>query len=63
VTTTTPVVEIEAEEQAMTVIDKTPDVGAIAKALNDLGVKPRDVVAIFQALKEAGALQAELIII
>jgi flagellar P-ring protein FlgI len=32
----------------------------LAKALNTLGVTPRDVIAIFQALKEAGALQAEL---
>jgi flagellar P-ring protein precursor FlgI len=63
VTTTVPVVEVEEEKQSMMVVEKTPDVGAIAKALNDLGVKPRDVVAIFQALKEAGALQAELIII
>ena len=27
------------------------------------GVSPRDMVAIFQALKQAGALQCELIII
>jgi flagellar P-ring protein FlgI len=32
----------------------------LAAALNALGVTPRDVIAIFQALKEAGALQAEL---
>ncbi len=34
----------------------------IADALNLLKVKPRDLIAIFQALKEAGALQGELII-
>jgi flagellar P-ring protein precursor FlgI len=34
----------------------------IAQALNTLKVKPRDLIAIFQALKEAGALQGELII-
>jgi flagellar P-ring protein precursor FlgI len=37
-------------------------VGEIASALNELGVTPRDIVAIFQALKEAGALNAELTI-
>ena len=34
----------------------------ISDALNLLQVKPRDLIAIFQALKEAGALQGELII-
>jgi flagellar P-ring protein precursor FlgI len=32
----------------------------VVKALNAIGVSPRDLIAIFQALKEAGALQAEL---
>ena len=31
-------------------------------ALNTLGVSPRDLIAIIQALKESGALQAELVI-
>lgn len=35
----------------------------LAQALNALGVTPRDVIAIFQALKEAGALDAELVIL
>ena len=35
----------------------------VVKALNALGVSPRDLIAIFQALKAAGALQAELEII
>lgn len=35
----------------------------IAKALNSLKVTPRDIIAIFQALKEAGALKAELVIL
>ena len=34
----------------------------MANALNALKVKPRDLIAIFQALKEAGVLQAELVI-
>jgi flagellar P-ring protein FlgI len=34
----------------------------LAHALNTLGVTPRDVIAIFQALREAGALQAELVV-
>ncbi len=35
----------------------------IAEALNNLGAAPRDIIAIFQALKEAGALRAELVIL
>jgi flagellar P-ring protein precursor FlgI len=31
-------------------------------ALNSLGVTPRDLIAVFEALKEAGALQAELVV-
>src|SRR5581483_9713967 len=31
-------------------------------ALNSLGVTPRDLIAVFEALREAGALQAELVI-
>lgn len=35
----------------------------IAKALNKIGATPRDIIAIFQALKQAGALRAELVIL
>jgi flagellar P-ring protein FlgI len=35
----------------------------IVKAINQLGVSPGDLTAILQALKEAGALKAELIIL
>jgi flagellar P-ring protein precursor FlgI len=38
-------------------------VADVAAALNTLGVTPEDLVAILQALKEAGSLQAELLII
>jgi flagellar P-ring protein precursor FlgI len=43
--------------------DGGASVGDVAKALNALGVSPRDMIAIFQGLKEAGSLQAELVII
>jgi flagellar P-ring protein precursor FlgI len=32
----------------------------LIRALNSLGVTPRDTIAILEALKTAGALQAEL---
>ncbi len=44
-------------------IDGASNVQEVAAALNSLNVSPRDIIAVFQALKEAGALTAELIII
>ena len=34
----------------------------LVSALNSLGVTPRDLIAVFEALREAGALQAELVV-
>ena len=45
-----------------TVIPEAPTVEKLAAALNTLGVSTRDMMSIFQALKSAGALQADLII-
>ena len=36
---------------------------AVVRALNALGATPRDIIAIMQALKAAGALRAEIVII
>ncbi len=41
-------------------LKKSANVGELVKALNSLGVTPKDLVSILQALKAAGALQAEL---
>jgi flagellar P-ring protein precursor FlgI len=43
-------------------LPELPTVEKVASALNALGVTPRDMMAIFQTMKQAGALQAELII-
>ncbi|RMH60982.1 MAG: flagellar basal body P-ring protein FlgI [Calditrichaeota bacterium] len=51
------------EEQARNgVIRETTTVTDLALALNTLGLKPRDIIAVFQAIKQAGALRARLII-
>ncbi len=47
----------------MVAIPSASTVQDIATALNSLKVNPRDIIAIFQALKEAGALKAELVIL
>ena len=53
----------EAPGASLSVIPQTATVDDVVKALNALGVTPRDLIAIFQALKEAGALRAELVIL
>jgi len=57
--TTTGVVEPQAP---LAPFPELPTVNEVAKALNLLGATPRDMMTIFQALKQAGALQAELIV-
>lgn len=43
------------------VLREMPTIEKVAAGLNAIGVTPRDMMAIFQAMKQAGALQAELI--
>jgi len=45
------------------VLESGVSIGEVVRALNALGVTPRDLISILQALKAAGALQAELEII
>jgi flagellar P-ring protein FlgI len=42
-------------------VDQTFTVDELARVLNALGVSPRDLIAIFQALAESGLLHAELV--
>jgi len=44
------------------VIEELPTIDQLTTALNALGVTTRDMMSIFQSLKTAGALQAELIL-
>lgn len=43
-------------------VAKSVTVSELAKTLNAIGASPRDLIAIFNALKRAGALQAKLVI-
>lgn len=56
----TPVVT--QESNGAIALQRAATVQEVATALNSLRVSPRDVIAIFQAIKESGALVAELII-
>jgi flagellar P-ring protein precursor FlgI len=64
-TTVTPEQKVTAQEQKsnFVTLNKNATVEDLIRALNSLGVTPRDTIAILEALKAAGALQAELEII
>jgi flagellar P-ring protein precursor FlgI len=64
-TTVTEDVQTEAKEQEsrLIVVDETVTLGEVVRALNAVGVTPRDLVAILSALRSAGALQANLDVI
>ncbi|MHC5033418.1 MAG: flagellar basal body P-ring protein FlgI [Planctomycetota bacterium] len=48
------------QTSGLTVINRATTVSEVAQALNLLGASPRDIISIFQAMREAGALHAEL---
>jgi flagellar P-ring protein precursor FlgI len=54
--------EVTETKSSVVPLPEMPTVEEVASALNSLGVTPRDVMAIFETMKQAGALQAELII-
>ena len=64
-TVVTPQSDVQVQEgnNPLFIVESGVSIGEVVKALNALGVSPRDLIAIFQALKAAGALQAELEII
>jgi flagellar P-ring protein precursor FlgI len=65
-TVVTPDTEINVAEEKnklMVVAPERADLGSVVKALNAIGVSPRDLITVFQAIKASGALQADLEII
>jgi flagellar P-ring protein FlgI len=56
-------VTTELEDRPMAVINEGVTLSELVGALNALGVSPRDLVAILQAIEAAGALQADLEVI
>lgn len=55
--------EVKEQEAKLMVVEQGISIGEVVKALNAIGVSPRDLIAVFQAIKAAGALQADLEII
>ena len=65
VTTVTPKTDIEVKEEGrrMFVFDPGVSLDEIVRAVNNVGAAPGDLVAILEALRNAGALRAELLVI
>jgi flagellar P-ring protein precursor FlgI len=55
--------DVEEGESQLVTLDAGATLGDVVRALNVLGVSPRDIIAVMQALKAAGALRAELVIL
>jgi flagellar P-ring protein precursor FlgI len=64
-TIVTPEVEttIKEDETRLILLEQSVTLSDVVRGLNSVGITPRDIVAILQALKAAGALQADLEII
>ena len=64
-TTVTPETKIDVSEgdQKLIALQEGTTLDAVISALNALGASPRDIIAIVQALKAAGALSAEIVIL
>ncbi len=56
-------VGVEEEKRPMFLLDPGPKLADVVKAVNAIGASPADLVAILEALKQAGALKAELIVL
>jgi flagellar P-ring protein FlgI len=53
-------VTIKEEKSRLMLVDAGVSIGDIVQGLNALGVTPRDLISILQAIRAAGALMAEL---
>lgn len=56
-------INVEEEKKHMFVFNPGVDLDEIVRAVNQVGAAPGDLMAILEALKQAGALRAELIVI
>jgi flagellar P-ring protein precursor FlgI len=56
-------IAVDDEMAQVVYLPPSSNIQDVAESLNAIGATPRDIIAIFQALKEAGALRAELIIL
>lgn len=57
------IVDIQEDDARMFVFDPGVSLNDLVRAINQIGAGPSDIVAVLEALKQAGALSGELIII
>ncbi|MBI3090177.1 MAG: flagellar basal body P-ring protein FlgI [Candidatus Tectomicrobia bacterium] len=53
-------IEVKEQDARLLVVPRGVTIAEVVQALNAIGVTPRDLIAVFQAIRAAGALQAEL---
>jgi flagellar P-ring protein precursor FlgI len=53
-------VRVQEDRANLLLLPQAVTIRDLVRALNSIGVTPRDLIAIFQAIKTAGALQAKL---
>lgn len=56
-------VDVSEGRSQLLMLEQGTTLEAVVRGLNALGASPRDIIAIMQALKAAGALRAELVIL
>lgn len=56
-------IDVTQEDSRMFLFDPGVSLNEVVRAVNEVGAAPSDLVAILEALKQAGALKAELVII
>ena len=56
-------VQVEQQKKKMFLFEPGISLGEIVRAVNNVGAAPGDLVAILEALKQAGALRAQLVVI
>ncbi len=54
--------EVTEQKGGFSIVNELPTIQQVAAAMNALGITTRDMMAIFQSMKKAGALQAELVL-
>ncbi len=56
-------ITVEESEERLLIVPKGVGIGEVVNALNAIGVTPRDLISILQAIKASGSLHAELEVI
>ncbi|MBU0983997.1 MAG: flagellar basal body P-ring protein FlgI [candidate division Zixibacteria bacterium] len=56
-------ISVDTENARVVKLKASVNLADVANALNRIGATPRDIIAIFQALKQAGALRADLVVL